>query len=123
MLFALALAAAEPPIVPFDKADFNNLKLFVGVHLKDDSSARWKLAQPLTSAVYCGWVNSKNSFGAFSGWQSFAVAYLKFDDDKARFVYGPFFLGDGSDAAANMYLAQCEAAGFNIHAPPTIPDN
>lgn len=124
MLLALALAAAEPVILPFDKSDFDSLKQTVGVHLKDDRSARWKLTQPNARNYYCGWVNSKNSFGAYTGWQAFSVWYIKLDGDDrgARFLGSPVFF-DPNDQSTFHFFSDCEKGGFNLYMPPAIPDN
>ena len=123
MLLALALAVGEPAIIPFDTVDFNKLKQTVGVYLKDDQSARWKLQQPTTLTVYCGWVNAKNSFGAYNGWEPFAIGYIKFSDDHARFISVPLFRRDPEDALAIFYFSECEKSGFSLDAPPAIPDS
>lgn len=122
MFLALAIAAAEPEIDLFGPRDFEVIKLSVGAKLKDDASARWKLEQPKDTTTYCGWVNSKNAFGAYAGWEAFVVTYIKFGNEPARVFLGPFFQSDNSGAADSLF-ATCEATGFNLYSPPAIPDS
>lgn len=60
-------------------------------HLKDPSSARFSGVLPGKSALICGRVNSKNSFGGYTGAQGFVVnligeVYLQNSTDPDTFI-------------------------------------
>jgi hypothetical protein len=64
LLLALALTGAspEPP-----KAVIEAVK----AQLKDPDSAQFKGIVQSGPSTYCGWVNAKNGFGGYSGFQLF----------------------------------------------------
>ena len=65
------IATASPK--PADKKQAAALDLVRG-ELKDGESARFKGVKPLSKdGNYCGFVNSKNSFGAYAGFSVFYV--------------------------------------------------
>lgn len=72
LYLALLLAV---PIVPFTEGDKTAIKEAVGRYLKDPFSAQYEWPEVKNGTVYCGFVNAKNSFGAYDGFQPFLVTY------------------------------------------------
>jgi hypothetical protein len=78
-----AQALSAPPTAAQKKLVEDAVKL----QLKDADSARfrhtdWRVAT--TKGIYCGYVNSKNSFGGYTGFQTFEV--LVFEGRKAVMI-------------------------------------
>lgn len=57
------------PIRPAERA---KVIAAADVQLKDGASARWRF-EPVRADLVCGYVNAKNSFGAYVGWQPFSA--------------------------------------------------
>jgi hypothetical protein len=83
--------------------------------LKDPGSAQWQLLRVTSRGAVCGFVNSRNSYGAYAGVQSFfvpppgIVAY--FDDTSSRGTYAQWC---DSPAAGDVYFVELleNNAGF-----------
>lgn len=74
MLVFLALLAAtsDSPSRDLQAA----IKESVGKQLADPFSAQYDWQPVKDDMLYCGWVNAKNSFGAYTGYQPFMVLYF-----------------------------------------------
>lgn len=73
VLFAAPAKAADAPY-PLTERNKADIVRRVKDYLADGESARWRwpLHQP-GYGLYCGWVNAKNRFGAYAGWQQYMV--------------------------------------------------
>ena len=91
----------------------------VAARLKDPESARfgpiravsriWNGSEEL---VVCGWVNSKNSFGGYTGQTPYIGKFHKNRD------FELVAMGDASQTSALLVLGACETAGIPINARP-----
>ncbi len=72
MLVLVALAAAALPVPKVQAA----IKEAIGRELKDPFSAQYDWQPVKSDMVYCGWVNAKNSYGAYDGYKPFMVLYM-----------------------------------------------
>jgi hypothetical protein len=90
MLFMLlASAEVQPRILPLPLQAA--VKRAADAELKDAPCARWKWPeQKANRDIYCGWVNSRNSFAAYSGWQPYSVAF-----DNGRAIVFRIIAGNG----------------------------
>lgn len=70
VLFLSALLGATPTI-----AVQSAIKNAVGKELFDPFSARYDWQPVKNEALYCGWVNARNKFGAYTGYQPFMAIY------------------------------------------------
>lgn len=68
MIIALALAAALP-----SAALQSEIKAGLEAQLKDGQSARIIWQPQHDQRIYCGFVNAKNSFGAYAGYRLFYI--------------------------------------------------
>lgn len=102
LLIALALAGAAPPQPVVDA---------VKGLLKDPDSAQFKGVVQTGPSTYCGWVNAKNGYGGYSGFQLFydrdgAVAIISAD---SILLMERFSDRDASLAEKLALLAPCRA--------------
>ncbi len=82
--------------------------------LKDPESANFKHTKlvPSNNAVdlYCGMVNSKNSFGGYTGFSAFIVGISTNKDNKRVAVYlGP---QEETDTAQQAVMKMCAKYGY-----------
>lgn len=84
------------------KKDVEALKVAMESRLKDSESARFKGVVILDDGTTCGQVNSKNSFGAYSGFEPFMA--MKLSD-------GGFYVFDVGEASR----AVCRDRGISIY--------
>ncbi len=59
-----------------DQRDIEEIKVAMEDRLKDSESAKFKRVVILEDGTTCGQVNSKNSFGAYSGFEPFMALKL-----------------------------------------------
>lgn len=71
MLFLVALAASALPTPALQTA----IKESIGKKLADPYSAQYEWQPVKNEMSYCGWVNAKNQFGAYTGLKPFMVLY------------------------------------------------
>lgn len=106
LIFALALVvsgsvyAQQPP-----KLNERLLKAAMEDHLKDADSAKFKDVRYKTASasgmwVMCGYVNSKNSYGAYPGYERFAGMVAR---EAGKTVY--IVLRVDGDGVADEYCA------------------
>lgn len=113
---ALGLAVpahAAAPITPAEKAAIT--KAFGGV-LRDGVSARWRWLPPAEGNVitYCGFVNSKNAYGAYVGFQPFMVSLVR----RNAMVFSPMTGSEDSDDGA-IARRMCADKGYDISEVPS----
>lgn len=70
MLIAMLLAAAAPVVTAAEKAHAIEV---VKDRLKDPDSARFRDIKKMSDGGICGWVNAKNEYGGYSGYQVFFI--------------------------------------------------
>lgn len=75
MLSLIALALAAAPLPALTDANKEVIKSTIGRYLKDPYSAQYEWPAIKNSTTYCGFVNAKNGFGAYEGYQPFLVLY------------------------------------------------
>lgn len=80
--------------------------------LLDGPSTRWKWpANGLSQGYYCGWLNAKNRFGAYTGWTGFVVLLGERSQVKTHWV------NDVKDA--DMYKLFCSnIPGYDYERAP-----
>lgn len=123
-LFIIAALAATPAMAQTPAPVSASLKQAVSQimtkKLKDGTSAQYRwLPMVKDSVVYCGFVNAKNSYGAYIGFEPFMVIGAEGKSGKfSAFdaVLGASPLGDKVQQHA---ARECQSAGYNI---ATIPD-
>lgn len=84
----------------------------VGSKLLDPDSARYRLPALISSGqtvqAYCGCVNSKNSYGGYTGQKPFYGAMLQKDGKTA------FLMISEADAPAGVDSGMCTKAGYSL---------
>jgi hypothetical protein len=113
LLAALAQAASGP--IPVDMK--TTIQAALDRKLLDGASARYAWPSKRAPGSYCGWVNAKNSYGAYTGWNIFLVVGGFNDGPKGnhKFQVVEVLLG-GTDGIAEKMCAQ---EGYDISNPPT----
>lgn len=104
LFLALLLAV---PLVPFTEGDKATIKDAVGRHLKDPFSAQYEWPEVRSGTVYCGFVNAKNAFGAYSGYQPFLVLYYVNQRTKKVVIVQ-------SELTPNIVGQMCPESGYRI---------
>lgn len=112
LIFLLSLLAADATPRPPSPKVQAAIKRHAETKLKDAVSAQWKWpAAQGEGKFYCGWINAKNSFGAYVGWTPYAAIIEK---DVVT-----LFRVFGSNAVADdAFKSSCEAQGYNLSAIP-----
>ncbi|QXH44283.1 hypothetical protein KSS93_15415 [Pseudomonas xanthosomatis] len=104
VLFSLSLAAvfiSNAYAAEADQLDLDEIKVAMEDRLKDSESARFKRVVILDDGTTCGQVNSKNSFGAYSGFEPFIAMKLS---------TGKFYVIDVGEASRSV----CKDRGVYI---------
>lgn len=89
--------------------------------LKDPDSAKFKWPAPLKFGLYCGWVNAKNSYGGYTGFQPYMViggVGTGSKSDGKFLIVGDVTIGSGDDDLMIVYK-MCSEHGFSMEEPPT----
>lgn len=107
MKLFLALLLAGVPAVPFTDTDKAAIKEAVGRHLKDPFSAQYEWPEVRNGTVYCGWVNAKNAFGAYAGFEPFLITYYMNQRTKKVVV-------SETEMSANIIAQMCPESGYRI---------
>lgn len=104
MTLLLALLLATPQ---FTEGDKTAIKDVVGRHLNDPFSAQYEWPEVRNSTVYCGFVNAKNAFGAYAGYQPFLVTYYVNQRTKKVVV-------SQSELSPNIIGQMCPENGYRV---------
>lgn len=94
------------------------VKKTVGAKLLDDESARYKLGDFLATdekqqGFYCGFVNAKNRFNAYTGYQPFMIFFLI---NPKTSEYTAVVLTIASDEAGrNGLFETCKDKGYKLN--------
>lgn len=110
-------ATNAAPTKPLTLTNKKQIAAAVRAELKDPDSAEFRWPIPKDKNIYCGWVNAKNSFGGYIGFQPFAViggVGVKTDAPRDFFVYG-VRIGSPDEPGVQ---AVCAQHGFNMDGPP-----
>lgn len=86
----------------------------VGDRLRDGESARWRWPEYRNEVVYCGFVNARNAFGAYAGFEQFHILGTRMNSGR-YWVSRISLRGDGLDEAAISRL--CLRAGYRNALP------
>lgn len=102
LLFQASAFDPHPLAKPFDlnEAQKTQIREAVGEELKDPFSAQYDWKPVYDEYIYCGRVNSKNSYGAYTGYKLFAVLYAK--TKSGRLFIGPGAVSLGDEIAIKM---------------------
>lgn len=110
-----ATAASSAPLRPADKATIAKV---VKNQLKDADSAKFRWPAPRAFGLYCGWVNAKNSYGGYTGFEPFMVTGGIGDGPKSKGEFLAFDATIGSDDDLAIVLKMCAEQGFDMSKPP-----
>lgn len=111
ILMALAAAAVSVSALAQSEPEFNEVELKAAFesHLKDADSAKFRMIKhgvpdgSSSARDLCGEVNSKNSYGAYSGYEPFLALTAKSQSGKA--IYMTIIIGVAADV-------MCRKAGL-----------
>jgi hypothetical protein len=67
----LVISKLDTSLLDYRSARFRNIKVVIG-------NSEW------ATAAWCGEFNSKNAFGAFTGWQPFAVDFYRLYSERVE---------------------------------------
>lgn len=119
MLIAVPVHADTPKPIVLTDGELSEIKSYVADGLKDPEAARFKhinaagrvfphkdTGLPTFSGVVCGWLNAKNSYGAYVGMMPFAV----------QVIGKPFGepLRANDVRGANIVIGYCREFGVNL---------
>lgn len=92
-------------------AEMRTVSAAVALKLKDPQSAqfRWNAYLNDKTGSYCGFVNSKNSYGGYPGFQPFMA--IIGPDAQGKTVVGIVFM---DDAGATAVAELCAKNGYNL---------
>jgi hypothetical protein len=124
----LIAANAEPPIwKPVEAAMKQTIKSAVGRKLIDSVSAVYKWPnENINGAAYCGWVNSKNGFGAYTGFRPFMVIVTHANGPKGhgQFLLFSADIADSTDEINTPPIYNmCSQQGLDLSGPPSDDRN
>lgn len=102
MLMLIALLAAVP-----SPAMQTAIKEKVGKELSDPFSAQYDWQPVKNEMLYCGWVNAKNGFGAYAGYEPFMVLYSIGNKSGKVSVYS-------ADLKPNIVTPMCIEKGYRL---------
>lgn len=108
MLAAMAGPASAEELPPEAKqAVIDSIK----DRLFDGESARWRWPEKVEGAsVYCGFLSSKNRFGAYTGFKPFAVMLAQ---GTKGWASAPLIVGD-TDDAETVAREMCAERGYAL---------
>lgn len=112
----ISTAAAARPSKPLTAANKEQIAKAVKDQLKDPDSARFRWPAVQEWGLYCGWVNAKNSYGGYAGFEPFMVIGGVGSGPKAdgSFLVSAVEIGGGDGIVEKM----CSEHGFDMTSPP-----
>ena len=119
-LFALATIAAPAsaaiPTGPLPDEARAAVMQSINDKLRDSETARWRWPDvPETSGLtYCGWLNAKNAYGAYTGYRPYAVIL----DKGAKGWFSRLVSLAEREAVEVIVRSQCAAKGYDMSGPP-----
>ena len=120
MIAALLLAVASTTPTPLTAMQKAKIKDAIGDIVLDGQSTdyRWLPLQP-KALSYCGWINTKNSAGAFTGWRPYRLSINTF---KGFEIKPPINIASDDPldhfVTATIY-SLCEGGGYDLDLPPS----
>lgn len=114
MILSILIAAAALPR-ELTAIERTHISSAVGEKLKDEKSARFKWLPWDKSVHYCGYVNAKNSYGAYGGFIPF---FALVDNRRARvgtFVYVQLADANPNSPSTATVLQLCYEAGYELN--------
>lgn len=121
-LFAVVAAAALAPDSPrraLPPRDRAIISAAIGAQLRDGESARYRWpAEYPDGAIYCGFYNARNGFGAYVGFLPFMVLGVHANGPRGdgRYVVTEIRLAteDPADTATGIVRRMCTENGFDV---------
>ncbi|PSJ36803.1 hypothetical protein C7I55_24120 [Sphingomonas deserti] len=107
-------ATAETTLGFLTSAHKEEIVKQVGTQLVDPTSAQFRWPPPREFGLYCAWVNDKNVYGKYKGFEPFFVIGGIVDVD--GFIAGDVTLGSGDKRS--IVENMCSNAGFDMSGPP-----
>lgn len=107
-MLALLVAAAVTTLSPALQRSIRN---HFDTVLLDGPSARWKWPAAKNGKLYCGWVNAKNTMGAYTGWTPFYVIV-----EGSQVAAGGLI--DNQRTVAQLMREKCQESGYDVETPP-----
>lgn len=123
MCMAAALVGSAPALAlpgkPLTAAHKKQIASAVKQQLKDPESAQFRWPAPHKFGLYCGWVNAKNSYGGYTGFQPFMIMGGVGDGPKSdgSFLVMDTTIGSSGDDQT-IVLKMCSDHGFDMSGPP-----
>jgi hypothetical protein len=127
LLAASTAQMADTPNAPPSAASRKAIMAAVGDKLLDGESARyrWPNEPVKPHAGYCGFVNAKNSYGAYTGFKPFEILGLHSNNPNDHHVFVAFSVELSStdeDLWKKVILPQCIEMGYDMDTlPPDLP--
>ena len=116
LLVFLSINAYSRELIPEEKAAVE--QTIRGEMLDPDAAKFDFLDFPTESShVYCGFVNGKNSFGAYTGKKLFAVFLVKNDKGEQKAISLNMTPSTGEPASQGVISATCSGAGYDVKVP------
>ncbi|MFP1897202.1 hypothetical protein ACLEDI_00675 [Lonsdalea quercina] len=98
-------------------AEATAVELAVRQEMKDPDAAKfyhWDFPETDKNSAYCGLVNGKNSYGAYSGKQLFFVFIIKKDEGKYGAMPMDTDTSTGEPLSQDIVAASCAGVGYEI---------
>ena len=117
----------DAPNAPPSAASRKAIMAAVGDKLLDGESARyrWPIEPDTPHLGYCGFVNAKNSYGAYIGFKPFYALGLHSNRPQDHHAFVPLTVevASADDSSwERIYLPQCVAWGYDMDTlPPELP--
>ena len=111
-------SAGALPSKPLTPANKVQIAKAVKDILKDPDSAKFRWPKPQDWGLYCGWVNAKNSYGGYTGFEPFMIigGVGSGPKSKGEFLIIKTTIGSGDEEA--VVLSMCTKQGFDMTSPP-----
>lgn len=120
---AAAALATESPRRPMPPRDRAIISAAIGARLRDGESARYRWPDEYPDgAIYCGFYNAKNAFGAYVGFLPFMILGVHANGPRGdgRYIVSEMRLAteDPDDAASGIVRRMCAENGFDLSQIP-----
>lgn len=116
----IASPLAAQKTVPASPSLKQAVSALLAKELKDGMSAQYRWPDLVTeSAVYCGFVNAKNSYGAYIGFKPFMVVGAEGKSGKYQVFSRVIWVSLTGDGVQQYAAKKCIESGYSI---TKIPD-
>jgi hypothetical protein len=115
-LIGISSSGSALPSKPLTAANKQQIATAIRNLLKDPDSARFRWPAVREWGLYCGWVNAKNSYGGYTGFQPFMIIGGVGDGPRSdgKFLVIKAEIGGGDGIVEKM----CVDHGFDMSGPP-----